>query len=95
MDVGRKMQERPVPNLVGVAIALSFSVAAVGALLLAGRTETVGLAAAVLVPALVAAFIGYVDDARTIQPALRLVLQAGNGALAWALGSRVEVFGIA
>ena len=94
-DGGRKVQQRPVPKLGGVAIALSFSVAAVGALLVAGRTDTVGLAAAVLVPALVAAVIGYVDDARTIQPVLRLVLQAGIGVLAWVLGTRVEVFGIA
>ena len=94
-DGGRKVQEHPVPKLGGVALALSFSVAAVGALLLVGRADTVGLAVAVLVPALVAAFIGYVDDARTIQPVLRLALQGGIGVLAWALGTRVEVFGIA
>lgn len=94
-DGGRKVQERPMPKLGGVAIALSFSAAAVGALLLVGRTDMVGLATAVLVPALVSASIGYLDDARTIQPVLRLVLQAGIGVLAWVLGTRVEVFGIA
>lgn len=94
-DGGRKLQERPVPKLGGVAIALSFSVAAEGALLLTGRTDTLGLAAAVLIPALVAAIIGYVDDARSIPPVLRLVLQAGIGVLAWIFGTRVEVFGIA
>lgn len=94
-DGARKVQERPMPRLGGVAVAIAFSFAAVGVLLFAGLADTVGVAAAVLLPALVAAFIGLVDDARTIQPLLRLILQAGIGVLAWVFGTRVEVIGIA
>lgn len=93
-DGGRKAQDRPIPKLGGLAIAFSFSVAAVVLLLILGRADVAGSAVAFLVPALVAAFVGYVDDARTVQPVPRLLFQAGVGVLAWVLGTRVEVFGV-
>jgi len=93
-DGARKIQQKPIPKLGGIAIAVAFSIATLGVLTILGRADTVELAAAVLLPALVAAFIGFVDDARNIQPTWRLILQAGIGTLAWALGTRIEVVGV-
>jgi len=93
-DGGRKVQDRPIPKLGGVAIAVSFAAVATVALLAAGRADALGLAWAIVVPALAAAMVGYTDDARSIQPVPRLILQAGVGALAWILGTRVEVSGL-
>lgn len=93
-DGDRKVQDRPIPKLGGVAIAVSLAAAATVALVATGRVGVLGLAWAVVVPALVAAVVGYTDDARSIQPVPRLILQAGVGALAWILGTRVEVTGL-
>ena len=93
-DGGRKVQDRPIPKLGGVAIATSFAAAATVALLAARRGDTIGLAWAVVIPPLVAAVVGYTDDARNIEPVPRLILQAGIGTLAWILGTRIEVTGL-
>jgi UDP-GlcNAc:undecaprenyl-phosphate/decaprenyl-phosphate GlcNAc-1-phosphate transferase len=88
-DLARKSQSRPVPLLGGLAMAVAFSVAAMVGLLAVRRSDLVGLAVTVLVPALMATLIGFLDDRRSIDPTLRLGLQAGVGLLAWLLGSRV------
>lgn len=93
-DGGRKTQDRPIPKLGGLALAFSFSVAALAVLFVGGRGDVAGPAIAFLAPALIAALVGYIDDARTVQPIPRLMLQAGIGVLAWGLGTRVEVLGI-
>ena len=92
-DGGRKVQESPVPKLGGLAIALSFSIATVAALLFSKHSVPISLAAAFLLPALLAAVLGYVDDLRNIRPNLRLSLQAGIGLVAWVVGIRVQVTG--
>ncbi len=93
-DGVRKVQHRPIPKLGGLAVALAFSASALTVLLLAGRPEAAGLAVGVLVPSLGAACVGYVDDLRHLRPTLRLALQAALGALAWLLGTRIELTGI-
>lgn len=93
-DGERKTQDRPIPKLGGVAVAGAFTLTVVIALLATGRTEELSLALSVLVPALVAAFIGFLDDRAHLNPYLRLALQAGVGVLAWSLGTRVSVTGI-
>ena len=93
-DGGRKAQDRPIPRLGGLAVALSFGAAALAVLVLAGRPDAAGLAVAVLAPALLGAAVGYVDDLRHINPLLRLALQAGTGLLAWLLGTRIDLTGL-
>ncbi|MDP1876257.1 MAG: MraY family glycosyltransferase, partial [Actinomycetota bacterium] len=63
-------------------------------LLSTGRTAQLSLALAVLIPGLVAALIGFLDDRQHLNPYLRLILQAGVGVLAWVLGTRLNVTGI-
>lgn len=92
-DGGRKVQERPIPRLGGLAIAGAFTLIIAIGLLATGRLGF-ALALSVLVPALVAAAVGLADDRRHLNPYLRLGLQAGVGLLAWALGTRVAVTGL-
>ena len=92
-DGGRKIQERPVPRLGGLAIALAFALVIATALVVTGRLGF-ALALSVLFPALVAAAIGLADDRWHLNPYLRLVLQAGVGLLAWLLGTKVAITGV-
>lgn len=92
-DGGRKVQSRPIPRLGGLAVALAFSTSAIVILVLTDRPDAVGLAIAVLAPALLAAGIGYADDLWHLNPSLRLALQASLGLLAWMLGTRIEISG--
>jgi len=92
-DGGRKIQERPVPRLGGLAIALAFTLVIATALVVTGRLGF-ALALSVLFPALVAAAIGLADDRWHLNPYLRLVLQAGVGLLAWLLGTKVAITGV-
>jgi len=90
-DQPRKTQATPVPRLGGLAMAVAFTLAAVGVLALSGRSDQIGLAWVVLAPALAAALLGFADDQRHLSPWLRLALQAGVGALAWLLGMRIAL----
>ena len=92
-DGERKTQLRPIPKLGGVALAAVFTLIVVAALLVTGRLGfTLGLA--VLLPALGAAVIGFFADRSSLNPYLRLILQAAVGGLAWALGTQIYVTGI-
>jgi len=91
-DGGRKVQERPIPRLGGLAIAGAFTLIIAVGLMVTGRLGF-ALALGVLIPALVAAAIGLADDRWHLNPYLRLGGQAGVGVLAWALGTRVAVTG--
>ena len=92
-DGGRKVQEHPIPRLGGLAIAGAFTLIIAIGLMVTGRLGF-ALALGVLIPALVAAAIGLADDRWHLNPYLRLGGQAGVGALAWALGTRVAVTGL-
>ena len=92
-DGERKTQLRPIPKLGGVALAAVFTLIVVAALLVTGRLGF-ALGLAVLLPALGAAVIGFFDDRSSLNPYLRLILQAAVGGLAWALGTQIYLTGI-
>ena len=92
-DGDRKIQERPIPKLGGVAVAAAFAVAVVVIVVLFRGTGDAALATSVMVPALLAALVGYFDDRRDLNPWLRLALQAAVAVLAWALGTQISLFG--
>ena len=91
-DGGRKTQATPIPRLGGVAIAVVMTLLVLGAFAVTNRLG-LALALQVLIPALLAAVVGFVDDRRHLNPYFRLALQAGIGVIAWIMGSRVEVTG--
>jgi UDP-GlcNAc:undecaprenyl-phosphate GlcNAc-1-phosphate transferase len=93
-DGGRKTQVVAIPKLGGVAIAISFGVIAVVSVSLLSYREYASLAAAVVLPAIGASVVGYVDDLRHLPPKLRLGLQAVFALLAWALGTRILFTGL-
>lgn len=90
-DEARKVQAAPMPKLGGIAVALAFVTSVVLALALTGRTSQLGLALAVLLPALGLALVGFLDDRRGLNPYIRLALQSGLALLAWLLGTRLIV----
>lgn len=92
-DHNRKNQDRPIPKLGGLAVAFAFSLVTLVGLLVSGNSDLISLALTVIVPALLAAIIGYIDDLRHLPPILRLTLQAVLGVVAWLLGTRAEVTG--
>ena len=91
-DSARKAQTQPIPKLGGVAVAYAFLVVTTAALLVIQSPRELQLALSAVVPALLAGFVGYVDDRRHLNPYLRLVLQGIVGVLVWWLGSRVALF---
>ncbi len=93
-DGGRKTQSTPVPKLGGIAVALVMTLIVSVGFVATGRLG-LGLALQVLVPALAAAAIGFLDDRNDLNPYLRLLSLAVVGALAWFLGSRIELTGVA
>ena len=93
-DGGRKTQVTSIPRLGGVAVASALTVSVMVGLAVTGRQDQFEAALGVLIPALVAAVVGLIDDTRGLGPYLRLALQVGIGALAFALGTRISVTGI-
>ena len=92
-DSERKIQERPIPKLGGVAVALTLLIVVVAALAILDRESDIPLALSVLGPALGVAILGYVDDIREINPWVRLGSQAALALIAWFAGTQVNVFG--
>lgn len=93
-DMARKTQSAPIPNFGGVAVALAFLFAALGALWISGRSELAPEAIGIFLPALGAALLGFFDDRRHLNPYFRLVCQALLAYLAWVLGIRIDLTGI-
>lgn len=94
-DSDRKTQERAIPKLGGVAVALTLLVVVAAALIILDRESDIPLALGVLGPALGVAILGYIDDIREINPWVRLGSQAALALIAWFAGTQVNVFGIA
>ena len=92
-DQARKTQVVPIPRLGGLAVVIAFVVSVLAALSLLGRWNQVALAASVLVPALGMAFVGFLDDKKSLGPYPRLAMQSGLAVLAIVLGTRIQVFG--
>jgi UDP-GlcNAc:undecaprenyl-phosphate GlcNAc-1-phosphate transferase len=93
-DGERKTQERPIPKLGGVALALAFSSIVLLIFLIFGRSGDFFLALSVVLPALGLAAVGFFDDRANLNPYLRLLLQAAFALLAWILGSQIVVTGV-
>ena len=94
-DSERKTQERPIPKLGGVAVALTLLIVVVAALVILDRKSDIPLALSVLGPALGVAMLGYIDDIRDINPWVRLGSEAALALISWFAGTQVNVFGIA
>lgn len=90
-DMVRKTQVKPVPRLGGVAMSLAFSLVATAVLVLFGKPGDALLALGVLLPALGAAILGFVDDVRHLNPYLRLATQGVLATSLWFAGTRVEI----
>ena len=93
-DSARKLQERPIPRLGGIAVALSFSLVTLVALAIGSQPRNAVLAASVLIPALAMAVLGFVDDRRHVRPVTRLSFQVLAALMAWFLGTTVVLTGI-
>jgi len=93
-DSARKLQERPVPRLGGIAVAASFTLITLVALAVSGQSRNAVLAGSVLLPALAMAVLGFVDDRRHLRPIMRLSFQALAALAAWFLGTTVVLTGI-
>lgn len=92
-DQARKTQVVPIPKLGGLAVVVSFAVAVLLGLVTLGRGDEAVLALSVLVPALGMAFVGFLDDRRSLSPYPRLAMQASLAALAVVLGTRIQLVG--
>ena len=92
-DMERKQQEVPIPRLGGVAVALAFLIAT---LVVSQFLPMVSgwIALSIVGPALLVAVIGLIDDTRHLSPWIRMGVQALAALLAFALGTRIEVFGL-
>jgi len=75
-----KTHKNPIPYLGGVAIVLGVLVVSYGASLLSNfSASTFWLASSVLVPALVMAIVGLIDDLRQLTPKTRFIVQNAMG----------------
>jgi len=91
-DGGRKTQDRPIPKLGGIAVAMAFTLVFLAAVGISGEITAFQLLASVLLPALIVAGLGFIDDVRTLNPWLRLVAQSILALLVWFTGTQVAFF---
>jgi len=88
-DGGRKTQDRPIPKLGGIAVAIAFTLVFLKAVGVSGEITAFQLLASVLLPALVVAGLGFIDDVRSLNPWIRLVAQTLLALLVWFMGTQV------
>ena len=93
-DGDRKTQTQPVPKLGGIAVAMAFTFVFLGAVGLSGEVSTFQLLASVLLPALIVAGLGFIDDIRPVNPWARLCAQTVLALVVWLTGTQVGFFGI-
>jgi len=93
-DGDRKTQDRPIPKLGGIAVAIAFTLIFLTAVGVSGEITAFQLLASVLLPALIVAGLGFIDDVRTLNPWVRLVAQTLLALLVWFAGTQVGFFGI-
>ncbi len=91
-DGGRKTQDRPIPKLGGIAVAMAFTLVFLAAVGISGEITAFQLLASVLLPALIVAGLGFIDDVRTLNPWLRLIAQSILALLVWFTGTQVAFF---
>lgn len=91
-DQQRKLQERPIPKLGGVAVAVTFTAVVAPIVILVEGPSTGLLLLGVLLPAIAMAFLGFADDRRPLNAWVRLTVQAGIAVWAWFAGTQVTFF---
>lgn len=91
MDIpsARKVHQRPVPRLGGLAIYLAVLVAAVAL----GERFNFAQFGSIIVGATAVSFLGLVDDRWGVRPTVKLLGQVLAALLLWATGVRVGTFG--
>ena len=89
-DGERKQQDRPIPKIGGIAVAVTFTVVFMVAVGVSGDTSEFGLLASVLLPALAVAALGFVDDVRNLNPWIRLAGQTVLAVIVWVSGTQVN-----
>ena len=92
-DGVRKIQDRPVPRLGGIAVALAFTAVSLVALLVVGPSTGTVVGIIVLLVALAMGLLGFLDDRRQLSPGVRIFFQAISGLAVWLVGVRVDVSG--
>jgi UDP-GlcNAc:undecaprenyl-phosphate GlcNAc-1-phosphate transferase len=93
-DGGRKSQDRPIPKLGGIAVAMAFTLVFLTAVGISGEITAFQLLASVLLPALIVAGLGFIDDVRTLNPWVRLAAQTLLALLVWFTGTQVAFSGL-
>ena len=93
-DGGRKTQDRPIPKLGGIAVAIAFTLVFLTAVGVSGEITAFQLLASVLLPALIVAGLGFIDDIRALNPWIRLTAQTLLALLVWFTGTQVGFFRI-
>ena len=93
-DGGRKTQDQPIPKLGGIAVAIAFTLVFLTAVGVSGEVTAFQLLASVLLPALIVAGLGFIDDVRALNPWIRLVAQTLLALLVWFTGTQVGFFQI-
>ena len=88
-DGGRKTQDRPIPKLGGIAVAAAFTIVFLTAVGASGDITAFQLLASVLLPALIVAGLGFIDDVRSLNPWIRLAAQSVLALLVWWTGTQV------
>lgn len=90
-DGGRKQQDQPIPKLGGIAVAVAFTLVFLTAVGLSGEVTAFQLLASVLLPALIVAGLGFIDDIRALNPWLRLLAQILLALAVWWTGTQVNL----
>ena len=88
-DGGRKTQDRPIPKLGGIAVAIAFTLVFLTAVGISGEITAFQLLASVLLPGLIVAGLGFIDDIRSLNPWIRLAAQTALALLVWWTGTQV------
>ena len=92
-DGKRKTQTTPIPRLGGVGVAVAFTLVASLAVFFLDAVAWPSVAG-IVVPALLVALLGFVDDIRAVNPWLRLLAQALCAVIAWTLGTQLSITGV-
>jgi UDP-GlcNAc:undecaprenyl-phosphate/decaprenyl-phosphate GlcNAc-1-phosphate transferase len=95
-DLDRKIHKEPVPYMGGLSIALTVTVLTYGTVLLKNGTWLeFRLASYVLVPALLLAAVGLLDDLKSLKPWSRLIAQTLTGVVVAIILIRTETISFA
>jgi UDP-GlcNAc:undecaprenyl-phosphate GlcNAc-1-phosphate transferase len=95
-DLGRKIHKEPVPYMGGLSIALTVTVLTYGTVLIKNGTWfEFSHASYVLVPALLLAAVGLIDDLKGLKPWPRLIVQTLTGVVVAIILIRTETISFA